>query len=87
MLYYESCKIRPISATQPVAIKELYYLVHQMRGSDILFFQCRAKNSTHLAYGLQAGGKAQKHHCTLMFWYFKSPIISFATGSRQSPLC
>lgn len=24
-----------------------------MRGSDILFFQCRVKNSTHLAPGLQ----------------------------------
>lgn len=54
-----------------------------MRGSDILFSQCRAKNSTRLAYGLQ-GGKAQKHHCTLMFWYFKSPITSFVIGSRQS---
>lgn len=45
-------------------------------------------NSTHLAYGLQGGKKAQKHHCTLlMFWYFKSPITSFAIGSWQSPLC
>lgn len=26
-----------------------------MRGSDILFFQCRVKNSTHLACGLQVG--------------------------------
>lgn len=54
-----------------------------MRGSDILFSQCRAKNSTCLAYGLQ-GEKAQKHHCTLMFWYFRSPITSFVIGSRQS---
>lgn len=34
-------------------VKELYYPFYEMRGSDILFFQCRVKNSTYLARGLQ----------------------------------
>lgn len=69
----------------PVAVK-LYYPIHIMRGSDILFSQCWAKNSTHLVYGLQ-GKEAQKHHYPrLMFWYFKSPITSLplAAGNVSS---
>lgn len=51
-----------------------------MRGSDILFSQCRARNSTHLALGLPGG----KHRSTIVHsscWYLKLPVTSFGIGN------
>lgn len=43
-------------------VKESYYPLDEMRGSDILFFQCRVKNSPHLARGSQVGPQEQHVH-------------------------
>lgn len=54
-----------------VCVKEFYYPFCKMRGSDILFFQCRVKNCTHLARGSEWG--AQKQRCPLLLWSVRSP--------------
>lgn len=87
ILYHESCKFMSISARQLVAVEELDYPIHKMRGSDIYSLNAELK-IPHVWQMDHKGKKAQKHHCTLlMFWYFESPITSLAIGSWQSPLC
>lgn len=52
-----------------------------MRGSDILFFQCRVKNSTHLAPGLQVVSAGAALSAPALV--FKSPhSLAMAAGDH-----
>lgn len=87
---HELYKIQTPVATHLYLLKNYIILFCKMRGSDILFFQCRVKNCTHLAHGSQVRSPeaalstpALVCQVTYTHWLWQLPSVTAVLVRRQ----